>query len=83
MFDQVIQHKYWNVNGIGIAVVAKEGGVKDCAVYLGASVRGAETEELAVEDAIRWGAKLSREEAYGMLPRLQQELQELGLTYRD
>lgn len=79
----IIQWKYWNTNGIGIAIVAAKGGASDVGAYIGASVAGAEFEEVAVRDARAYGAKLTKEEALGMLPGLSEIMQELGLTYRD
>lgn len=81
--DRILQSKYWNTNGIGIAVVAIQGGNNDVAAYIGASSEGAVRQEAAEEWAMRFGAKLYLEEALGMLPNLEAAMTELKLHYRD
>lgn len=80
--DRILQRKYWNTNGIGIAVVAVLGSNNDIAAYIGASEEGAHHHEAAEEWAMRFGAKLYREEALGMLPNLEAAMTELELHYR-
>ena len=80
--DRIIQSRYWNTNGIGIAIVAVTGGNNDVAAYIGASSDGAEREQAALDWTIKFGAKLQRVEAYGMLPGLEDKMTGLGLHYR-
>lgn len=78
----IVTSKYWNTNGIGISVVAIEGQINDVAAYIGASERGAEYESEAQEWSRRYGAKLTEEEAKGMLPQIAQILEDNGMHYR-
>jgi len=77
----IIATKYWGANGIGIAVVAVEGGANDVGAYIGA------TTDEKMEDTFRWtvshGAKLYREEAEAMLPSLRERMEATGLSYRN
>ncbi len=76
----IIQRKYWNTGGIGIAIVAVTGAVNDVAAYIGAF------EARRQEDTEQWtinhGAKLTFDEARNMLPRLMLTMSEYGLHYR-
>lgn len=75
-----LRHRYWNANGMGIAVVAVGGGAGDWAAYI-----GAQPDELASSewDTVRWtarhGCKLSLDEATGFFPSLARDM----LTYRN
>ena len=80
--EKIYHSKYWNTNGIGIAIVAVRGGNNDIAAYIGASEAGAERQEEAEGWAKRFGAKLGKEEAFGMLPHLQELMEVDGLHYR-
>ena len=83
MADRIFKSKYWNTNGIGIAIVAVTGHNNDVAAYIGASEGGAHHMEAAFDWAAQFGAKLYREEAFQMLPTLEADLSEAGLHYRD
>jgi hypothetical protein len=71
---------YQNVGKVGIAIVAvvslyRSGMVGtwtpiDWAAYIGGSVRGAEKELWAIEDAVKSGNKLSRKDAKYFFPDL-------------
>lgn len=61
-----IAHRYWNANGMGMAIVAVAGGV-DWAAYIGAQPDPA-TEEATVEWASRFGCKLSERQARTFFP---------------
>ena len=78
----MITSKYWNTNGIGIAVVVMKGYANDLACYIGASVPGAQTREIAEDEASRSGNKLSRDEAIAMIPGLDDYMNEHELSYR-
>ncbi len=65
---RVLNYSYWNANGIGIAIVAKEGEVADWAAYIGGD-NGWSTED-CVEWTIRHGCKLSRLQANRWFPAL-------------
>ena len=80
--DKLFASKYWNTNGIGIAIVVVLGNNNDVAAYIGASEEGSQRMEAAFEWAASFGAKLYREEAFGMIPMLEERLQEAGLHYR-
>jgi len=80
-YGDVITQKYWNTNGIQIAIVATEGGANDVAAYIGAT-KGAKHEIETVQWAQRHGAKLNVDEALGMLPNLADILEEYNLHYR-
>ncbi len=79
---EIVTSKYWNTNGVGISVVAIEGHINDVGAYIGASEQGAQYESAAREWAINYGAKLTQEEALGMLPRLAEIMEENGMHYR-
>jgi hypothetical protein len=65
---RVLNYNYWNANGIGISIVAVEGGVADWAAYIGAD-DGKRTEE-CVKWTVRHGSKLSRDQAHRWFPDL-------------
>ena len=80
--NRIIQSRYWNTNGIGIAIVAVRGHADDIAAYIGASIPGAQRQEIAEEDAASTGAKLTHAEALQLLPTLEAQMTALGLSYR-
>ena len=82
MNDRIVQSRYWNTNGIGIAIVAVLGGNNDVAAYIGASEDGAEREEAAMDWTISFGAKLTATDAFGMLSNLEDTMATRGLHYR-
>ena len=67
--DRVLSYSYWNSNGLGIVIVAREGYVDDWAAYIG-GLAGYHTEEEAIARACSDGAKLSREQATRWFPQL-------------
>lgn len=81
--DRIIASRYWNVNGIGIAIVAVRGHNNDVAAYIGASVEGAYKIEAAEAWAVDCGSKLSRADALSLLPTLAGAMSDLRLHYRD
>ena len=65
---RVLNYSYWNANGIGVCIVAVEGGAADWAAYIGAD-DGQRTEE-CVAWTIRRGCKFSRNQANRWFPEL-------------
>ncbi|KKM89732.1 hypothetical protein LCGC14_1245640 [marine sediment metagenome] len=63
---RVLNYSYWNANGVGIAIVAVEGGAADWAAYIGGD-DGQRTED-CVAWTIRRGCKLSRQQAHRWFP---------------
>ncbi|KKL86776.1 hypothetical protein LCGC14_1941320 [marine sediment metagenome] len=66
--EGVLAYNYWNANGKGVCIVAKEGGIEDWAAYIGADDGMREAE--CVEWTCRRGCKLSREQAHRWFPEL-------------
>ncbi len=64
----ILNYSYWNANGVGISIVAVEGGAADWAAYIGAD-DGQRTED-CVAWTIRRGCKLSRQQAHRWFPDL-------------
>lgn len=73
--DRVLAYNYWNANGHGVVILAREGHADDWAAYIGAG--GPEREEDAIAEVAKQGAKLSREQARRWFPNLPIE------AYRD
>jgi len=69
MSNSVMAHRYWNTNGIGIAIVAVRGMVGDWAAYIGAEPTG-QHEHDAVEAAEQYGEKLSESHAHFLFPSI-------------
>jgi len=65
--EGVLAYNYWNCNGKGMVIVAKEGAVEDWAAYIGAD--DGFREEECVEWTCRQGAKLSQEQAHRWFPQ--------------
>ena len=68
--------RYWNPNGLNIAIVAsvtkgRDGTPFDWAAYIGAAP-GVRTEEEALKEVAEQGAKLSREDARYFFPNLKE-----------
>lgn len=78
----LIVAKYWNTNGMQVSIVAVQGGTNDVAAYIGATAN-AHHEQETHDWTILHGAKLYRDEAFRMLPRLEQILEDTGMHYRD
>lgn len=74
MKHRTIVARYYNSNGIGIAIVAVatyyDGEIFDWAAYIGGSSWGAEREEWAVEEAAKTGCKLPKGDAEHYFPTL-------------
>ena len=66
--EHVIGESYFNANGVGIAIVAQEGGADDWAAYIGAD--DGWSEDACVEWTCRHGSKLSLEQASRWFPQL-------------
>lgn len=64
----VVGIKYWNTNGVAIAIVAVKGYADDWAAYVGAD--GGWKESECVEWTKRHGAKLTQAEAAALFPAL-------------
>ena len=66
--------RYYNVCGIGIAIVAVltyfDDELMDWAAYMGGSERGARRQEWATEDVAGEGAKLIKHDATHFFPSL-------------
>jgi len=70
MPDRLIAHRYWNSNGIGIAIVAIRGHVEDWAAYIGAEPIGW-AEQDAVNAASECGEKLGEKLARAIFPTIE------------
>ncbi|KKN32722.1 hypothetical protein LCGC14_0811080 [marine sediment metagenome] len=73
--DRVLDYTYFNNRGVGIAIVARDGGHDDWAAYIGAYSHGewvstSHTEEEAVAWACTDGCKLTRTMATRWFPHL-------------
>lgn len=66
--EGVLGYNYWNANGRGLCIVAKEGEIEDWAAYIGADDGMHEAE--CVEWTCRFGVKLSRDQAHRWFPAL-------------
>lgn len=62
----IIAHRYWNANGMGMAIIAHQ-GVVDWAAYIGAQPDPATEEETVSWTQLR-GCKLAESEALGFFP---------------
>ena len=69
---RVLAYSYWNVNGCGIVIIAREGYADDWAAYIGA-LPGHHTEQEAIAHVAASGAKLSRVQAARWFPHLPTE----------
>ena len=60
--DRVLAYTYWNVDGTGIVILAREGYADDWAAYIAALPGGrSEQAKLVAEEAQRWFPKLPQE----------------------
>ena len=75
----IIASRYWNSNGLPVAIVAVEGGMQDVAAYIGGDPDPGATEEETLQRVREYGAKLGKDEAMRFLPALL----DCGLRYRD
>ena len=67
--DRVLAYNYWNVDGVGIVILAREGYADDWAAYIGA-LPGGRSEQDATYFTAAHGAKLSPEQAARWFPNL-------------
>ena len=70
--DRVLAYTYWNVNGCGIVILAREGYTDDWAAYIGA-LAGHYTKAEAIAWTAIHGAKLTPEQAQRWFPKLPAE----------
>lgn len=70
--DRVLAYSYWNTNGLGIVIVAREGHADDWAAYIG-GIAGHHSEEEAIARACSDGAKLAPKQAARWFPQLPKE----------
>jgi hypothetical protein len=66
---RVIEGRYWNCGGTGIAVVAVITGGVDWAAYIGADQSYKEMD--TAEHTINWGCKLSVQDARYYFPNME------------
>ena len=71
MHGDVVAYRYWNTNGVPVAIVAIEGGVGDVAAYIGGDPNPDASEEATLRRVRFYGAKLSQDEALRFLPKLE------------
>ena len=76
--NDIITYRYWNTNGVPVAIVAIEGAASDIAAYIGGDDNPYAREEETIQRVVSMGAKLTEEEAYRFLP----QLKKVDLTYR-
>lgn len=72
---KIIMGRYWNTNGMAIAIVAVITEEVDWAAYIGATTETMHEEE-AIEWTRKWGAKLSGNDAHHYFPNIE-------LAYRE
>ena len=70
--DRVLAYSYWNINGTGTVILAREGYADDWAAYIGA-LAGPHTEQEAIAHIAAHGAKLAPEQAARWFPKLPKE----------
>jgi len=70
--ERVLAYTYWNVGGVGIVIMAREGFADDWAAYIGA-LPGHATEAEAIAHTAAHGAKLVPEQAQRWFPKLPKE----------
>lgn len=70
--DRVLAYTYWNTNGIGVVILAREGYADDWAAYIG-GIAGRRSEEEAIAAVYSDGAKLSADAAHRWFPQLPKE----------
>lgn len=67
--DRVLAYTYWNVDGCGIVILAREGYADDWGAYIGA-LPGGRSEQDAIYFTAAHGAKLTSEQATRWFPKL-------------
>ena len=68
--DRVLAYTYWNANGAGVVILAREGFAEDWGAYIGATCAERHTEEEAIAHVAAHGSKLSKEMATRWFPHL-------------
>ena len=72
MGNKIIEGRYWNANGVAIAIVAVVTEGIDWAAYIGGGCNGmTEHEQDAVEWTAKHGAKLYEEDARHFFPEIE------------
>jgi len=71
--DRVLDYTYWNANGVGVVILAREGYADDWGAYIGAICAVRHTEEEAIAHVAAHGSKLSTEMATRWFPHLPAE----------
>ena len=66
----VLDYTYWNADGAGVVILAREGLAADWAAYIGATCKPGDTEEEAIAHVAARGVKLNKEMATRWFPRL-------------
>ena len=80
MRGDILAYRYWNSNGVPVAIVAVEGSIEDMGAYIGGDPKPDASEEATIKYVLGYGAKLSREDAFRFLPLLAELT---WLSYRD
>ena len=83
MHGDIVTFKYWNTNGVSVAIVAVEGAVHDVGAYIGGDSNSKANQEDTFLRVIKFGAKLTKQEAFSMLPQLKDIMRVNSLRYRD
>jgi len=69
----VLDYTYWNADGIGVVILAREGLAADWAAYIGATCQERHTEEEAIAHVASHGVKLNKAMATRWFPDLPAE----------
>lgn len=67
-YKEALEARYWNVNGVGICIVAVVTKGIDWAAYIGAD--DGWSEEACIRWATEKGAKLSQQDAHHFFPNI-------------
>lgn len=71
--ERILDYTYWNSDGCGVVILAREGRVADWGAYIGALPLSRHTEEQAIRHVAANGIKLSKEQAIRWFPHLPSE----------
>jgi len=66
---EIVGTRYWNTNGVAVAIVAISGGDNDWAAYIGATT-DTSRDRIAFDWTIKQGAKLTEKEALAFFPHM-------------
>ena len=69
----VLDYTYWNADGIGVVILAREGLADDWGAYIGATCIERHTEEEAIAHVVSYGSKLNKDMATRWFPHLPAE----------